>query len=95
MDIKIVIQLKGTKAIVGVQASGCDPVFEMVEGDLATILSRAEAIVATAQVKWKTSPKNPSIDLPKPAPVKEAAAAKSSAKLVPSPAKDTTQAVMS
>lgn len=93
MEIKVVITCKDAKAIVGVQSPGCDPVFEMVEGDLATVLGQAERIAATAQEKWKTSPKNPTIDLPKPAPVKEAAAAKSSAKPVP-PAQDTTQPVM-
>ena len=93
MEVKIVVNYKDGKAVVGVNSPGCDPVFEMVEGDLLTILSNTATLTARAQEKWKTSPKNPTIDLPKPSAPVEAAAAKSSAKLVP-PATNTTQPVM-
>jgi len=57
--IKIVINLKGTKAVVGVQASGCDPVFGMVEGNRDEIAQGALRILASAEEKWKATPRYP------------------------------------
>ena len=81
MEIKIVIQVKDEKALIGVQSPNCDPVFETANGDLPTIIGRVTQVVTDSQAKWATTPKNPNIDLTKPAaPVKEAYPTKSGAK---------------
>lgn len=82
MEIKIVINFKDDKAVVGVMAPSCDPVMKTYTGDLPTIFGYTSGLVEEARAKWVTSPKNPTIDLPKPA-VKEAPASSSKAKPVP------------
>ena len=37
-ELKIVIILKGSKAMLGVQSPDCDPVYKTMEGDLAAVL---------------------------------------------------------
>ncbi|MDD5060747.1 MAG: hypothetical protein PHN44_00505 [Candidatus Marinimicrobia bacterium] len=67
MEFKLVVQYKDGKALVGISAEGCDPIFEKVEGDIATVLGTAAVLVDTAQEKWKTAKRNPKIDIPAPA----------------------------
>lgn len=89
MEIKIVVNIKETKAVIGVQSPGCDPVFETAEGDLAEILGHTANLVETATERWKTQPKNPAIKLPEPKKEAVTASSKSGspakAKAVPSP----------
>ena len=98
-ELKIVINIKGNRAIIGVNAPDCDPVFENCEGDIAVILGNAANLIDTARAKWAKSKKNPSITIPNQAPVKETVAASTSAnKAKPVPAaksvKDTVQQAM-
>lgn len=81
-EIKIVINIKGTRAVIGVNSPGCDPVFTTVEGSLVEILGNTAQMVTAAQEKWKTTKKNPKIDIPQPAP-KEETTATTGAKPVP------------
>ncbi len=67
-EIKLVINMKGKRAVIGVQATGCDPVLATAEGDLAEILVDLAGLAEEAREKWKTSPKYPKSDLPQPAP---------------------------
>jgi len=64
MELKIVINIKDSRAVVGVSSPDTDPVFQMVEGTLPEILNATQGIVVTAQEKWKTSPRNPKIEMP-------------------------------
>lgn len=84
MEIKLVINIKGNKAIIGAQAPGCDPVLETVEGNLAEILTAGANLIETAQKKWETTKQNPKIDIPREAP-KEAIAATNKSKAKPVP----------
>jgi len=57
--IKVVINLKGNRATVGVQSIGCDPVFGTAQGNRDEIVQGALKILADAEEKWKTSPRYP------------------------------------
>lgn len=83
MEIKLVIQIKDKKATIGAQSPDTDPVFKMVEGDMAEIMIAAVGLVEQAQIKWTTSKKNPTIDIPQPAEKEKAPVASTGAKPVP------------
>ena len=65
-ELKVVIILKGSKAMLGVQSPDCDPVYRTMEGDLAAVLQVVPALVAEAKLKWTASPRYPKADLPRP-----------------------------
>jgi len=67
-ELKVVILLKGNRAMVGAQSPDCDPVFTTLEGDLAAALSQVPALVETANAKWDANPRNPKANLPEPPP---------------------------
>ncbi len=67
-ELKVVILLKGNRAMVGVQSPDCDPVFTTLEGDLSAALSQVPALVESANAKWDATPRNPKADLPEPPP---------------------------
>ena len=84
-EIKIVIELKGTRASVGVQAPECDPVFYTAEGKLKAVLTQVPGFVAGAQERWQTAKLNPKCESPlpsqeKPAPSTPRVATRSSTK---------------
>ena len=66
------------RAVVGVGAEGCDPVFRSLRVDgLAGALDEVPALAAEAEEKWQAQPRNPRLN---PAPTtKEAKAAKTGA----------------
>jgi hypothetical protein len=67
-ELKVVIQMKGERALVGVQGDGTDPVMETLEaGSLEAVLDAVPGIVAQARERWATSPRNPKYEGP-PAP---------------------------
>ena len=65
-ELKIVLVLKGTRAMVGIQSPECDPVFTTLEGDLSAALSQVPALVDSAKAKWATNRRNPKAELPEP-----------------------------
>lgn len=67
-ELKVVILLKGNRAMVGVQSPDCDPIFTTLEGDMAAALSQVPALVESANAKWDAHPRNPKADLPEPPP---------------------------
>ncbi|MBA7659020.1 hypothetical protein ES703_66983 [subsurface metagenome] len=67
-ELKVVIVLKGNRAMVGVQSPDCDPVFTTLEGNMAAALSQVPALVESANAKWDANPRNPKADLPEPPP---------------------------
>ena len=67
-ELKVVLTVKGTRAIVGIQSPDCDPIFTTVEGDLAAVLSQVPALVEAANAKWDANPRYPKAELPEPPP---------------------------
>ena len=85
-ELKVVIILKGNKAMLGVQSPDCDPVYKTMEGDLASILLVIPALVADSKLQWAAAPRYPKADLPKsvvPATTTTPAARKPAAKAAP------------
>ncbi len=65
-ELKVVIILKASRAMLGVQSPDCDPVYKTMEGDLAAVLQVVPILVADAKLKWAAAPRYPKADLPKP-----------------------------
>jgi len=65
-ELKVVIVLKGNRAMVGVQSPDCDPVFTTLEGDMAAALSQVPALIESANAKWDANPRNPKAPEPPP-----------------------------
>jgi len=68
-ELKVVINMKEDKIMIGAQSPECDPVYETLTGTLAAALKRIPKLVAGAKEKWATNPRNPNANLPKPEPV--------------------------
>ena len=82
-ELKVVIILKASRAMLGVQSPDCDPVYKTMEGDLAAILQVVPVLVADAKLQWAAAPRYPKADMPKPvvpATTTTPAAGKSAAK---------------
>ncbi|KKN39331.1 hypothetical protein LCGC14_0744360 [marine sediment metagenome] len=68
-EMKVVIQMKGDRALVGVQGDGTDPVVETLEAaSLEELLAAVPGVVARARERWATSPRNPKYVGPPPPP---------------------------
>ncbi len=66
-ELKVVIQMKGDRALVGVQGTNTDPVVETLPAtSLHDVLSAVPEILARAREKWGTAPKNPAYQGPPP-----------------------------
>ena len=80
-ELKVVIQMKGDRALVGVQGTNTDPVVEPVQAPtLEAALAAVPTVVARAREKWTATPKNPAYQRPPepPAPPRPPAAPRSS-----------------
>jgi len=80
-ELKVVIQMKGDRALVGVQGTNTDPVVEALPAtSLNDVLAAVPGILERARARWTTSPKNPAYQRPPepPAPARAAAAARTS-----------------
>jgi len=67
-ELKVVILLKGNRAMVGIQSPECDPIFTTLDGGLPAALSQVPSLVESANAKWDASPRNPKAKLPEPPP---------------------------
>ncbi|MBA7632616.1 hypothetical protein ES703_40165 [subsurface metagenome] len=67
-ELKVVIILKDSRVMLGVQSPDCDPVYTTLEGTLAAALKRVPKLVSEAKQKWSASPRNPNANLPAPPP---------------------------
>ena len=67
-ELKVVIILKDSRIMLGVQSPDCDPVYTTLEGNLAAALKRVPKLVEEAKQKWSASPLNPNANLPAPEP---------------------------
>jgi len=68
-ELKVVINMKEDRIMIGAQSPECDPVYETLTGTLAAALKRIPKLVAGAKEKWAANPRNPEANLPKPKPV--------------------------
>lgn len=67
-ELKVVIILKDSRVMLGVQSPNCDPLYTTLEGTLAAALKRVPKLVNEAKQKWSASPRNPNANLPTPPP---------------------------
>ena len=68
-ELKVVIQMKGDRALVGVQGTNTDPVVETLPAtSLNDVLAAVPGVLARARERWTTSPKNPAYQRPPEAP---------------------------
>ncbi|NVM26932.1 MAG: hypothetical protein HWN70_13585 [Desulfobacterales bacterium] len=63
-ETKIVINLKGQTASIGVQKPDCDPIFSRVEGDLLAVLESIPGLVEESQRSWDANPRYPKCETP-------------------------------
>src|SRR3989304_4749145 len=64
-ELKVVIQMKGDRALVGVQGTNTDPVVEALPAtSLNDVLAAVPGILVRARERWTTSPKNPAYQRP-------------------------------
>ncbi len=77
-ELKVVIQMKGDRALVGVQGTNTDPVVETLPAtSLNDVLAAVPGILERARERWAATPKNPAYQRPPepPAPARAVAAA--------------------
>lgn len=68
-ELKLVLHLKGDRALVGVQQQGTDPIVEPVPAaTLEELLGAVPGLVARARERWAQSPRNPAYQGPPIAP---------------------------
>lgn len=67
-ELKVVVSVRGDRALVGVQRTGADPHIEAFEErDLPALTQEVTAVVERARAKWEESPKHPVHTRPAPA----------------------------
>ena len=91
MELKIVIVLKESHAIVGIQAPDCDPVLTNIEGDLDAVLQRVPSLVSEANQRWDENPRYPKTDLPEVEPVASSQQSRGRQSVTPKPQSAQTQ----
>lgn len=66
-ELKVVISIKGDKAIIGVRQSSSDSHIESIEAqDLPGLAQVIPALVERARARWEESPKHPAYERPAP-----------------------------
>ena len=72
-ELKIVVSLRQSGAVVGVQVPDCDPVFCNLEGNLQDVLNAVPQFVEEARTRWETSKLYPKCESPLPSQQQPAA----------------------
>jgi hypothetical protein len=83
--IKVVINLSGETASVGIQRPDCDPYFSRVEGDLAAVLGAVPGLVEQARQGWEASARYPVCQTQLTPPAAPAATQRSASRSKPAP----------
>ena len=66
-DLKVVVSVKGGRAIVGVQRPSSDPHIETFDGhDLSGLAQETLSVVERARARWEDAPKHPAYVRPAP-----------------------------
>ena len=66
-ELKVVISIKGGRAVIGVQQPSSDPHIETFEDyDLPTLAQEVTAVTERAMARWEDAPKHPAYERPAP-----------------------------
>ena len=66
-ELKVVVSIKGSRAVIGVQQPSSDPHIETFEDtDLPTLAQKVPAVIERARARWEESPKHPAYERPAP-----------------------------
>ena len=66
-DLKVVLSIRGERAIIGVQQPSADPHFESFDGlDLLGLALQVPQVVERARARWEEAPKYPAYEKPAP-----------------------------
>ena len=66
-DLKVVVSIKGGRAIIGVQRPSADPHIETFDGhDLSGLAHEVLAVIERAKAGWEVEPKHPAYVRPAP-----------------------------
>ena len=68
-DLKIVVSIKGGRAVIGVQKPSADPHIETFDDhDLTALAQEVPAVTERAKARWEETPKHPAYERPAPPP---------------------------
>ena len=66
-ELKVVVSIKGGRAVIGVQQPSSDPHIETFEDhDLPALAQEVPAVTERAKAKWEETPKHPAYERPAP-----------------------------
>ena len=66
-ELKVVVSIKGGRAVIGVQQPSSDPHIESFDGhDLPALAQEVTAVTERAKAKWEESPTHPAYEKPAP-----------------------------
>ena len=68
-ELKVVVSIKGGRAVIGVQQPSSDPHIETFEdADLSELAQEVTAVTERARARWGENPKHPAYERPAPPP---------------------------
>ena len=68
-ELKVVVSIKGGRAVIGVQQPSSDPHIETFEDhDLTALAQEVPAVTERARARWEEAPKHPAYERPAPPP---------------------------
>ena len=68
-ELKVVVSIKGGRAVIGVQQPSSDPHIETFEDhDLPALALEVTAVAERARARWEEAPKHPAYERPAPPP---------------------------
>ena len=66
-ELKVVVSIKGGRAVIGVQQPSSDPHIETFDGhDLPSLVQEVTAVTERARARWEETPKHPAYERPAP-----------------------------
>ena len=66
-DLKVVVSIRGGRAVIGVQRPSSDPHIETFEDtDLPALAQEVPAVTERARARWEEAPKHPAYERPAP-----------------------------
>ena len=68
-ELKVVVSIKGGRAVIGVQQPSSDPHIESLDDvDESALAQEVPAVIERARARWEESPKHPAYERPAPPP---------------------------
>ncbi len=68
-ELKVVVSIKGGRAVIGVQQPSSDPHIETFDDvDESALAQEVPAVIERARARWEESPKHPAYERPAPPP---------------------------